>query len=89
MAVTKRSTGMLLTFMLVGGLLGGVFSEILVFFSPNGVLREAFLRSFQIGIPPPVTLDLHIISLTVGLEFKINLLSIVGIVLGLYTYKQI
>jgi len=89
MAMSKRSTGMLLVFMLVGGLLGGVLSEILLFLSPTGVLREVFLRSFHIGLIPAVTLDLHIISVTVGFGFKINLLSIVGIVLGLYTYKQV
>jgi hypothetical protein len=89
MPVMKRSSGMLFFFMLTGGLLGGVLSEILLLLSPTGFLREIFLRSFHIGIIPAATFDLHLISFTVGFGFKINLLSILGIALGLYTYKQV
>lgn len=89
MPMTKRSTGLLFFFVLVGGLLGGVLSEILLLLSPTGFMKEMFLRSFQIGIIPPASLDLHLISLTLGFGFKINLLSLLGMALGLYTYKQI
>jgi hypothetical protein len=88
MPVMKRSSGMLFFFMLVGGLLGGVLSEILLLLSPTGFLKDLFIKGFQIGIPT-ATLDLHLISLTFGFGFKINLLSILGIALGLYTYKQV
>jgi hypothetical protein len=88
MPLMKRSSGMLFFFMLVGGLLGGVLSEILLLLSPTGFLKDLFIKGFQIGIPT-ATLDLHLISLTFGFGFKINLLSILGIALGLYTYKQV
>lgn len=89
MPIMNRSPKMLFFFMLVGGLLGGVLSEIFLLLSPTGIVSEVFLKSFQIGIMPPVTLDLHIISLSFGIGFKINLLSIFGMALGLYTYKQV
>jgi hypothetical protein len=89
MPVMKRSSSMLFFFMLVGGLLGGVLSEILLHLSLSGFVRDIFLTSFNIGIIPPVTLDLYLISFTLGFGFKVNLLSIFGIALGLYTYKQV
>lgn len=88
MAVLKRTPWLLIFFILVGGLLGGVMGEILLLFSPAGFLKDLFLKSYQIGIAPPFTIDLHLITFTIGFTFRINLLSLLGIILGLYTYKQ-
>lgn len=88
MAVLKRTPWMLVFFVLIGGLLGGLMGEILLLFSPSGFLRDVFLKGYNVGINPPFTFDLHLVTFTVGFTFRINLLSLLGIILGIYTYKQ-
>ncbi len=88
MAVLKRTPGVLILFILVGGLVGGIMGEILLLLSPAGFLREIFLKTYSIGITPPFVFDLHLMTFTFGFAFRINLLSLLGIILGFYTYKQ-
>ncbi|MEK7747790.1 MAG: DUF4321 domain-containing protein [Nitrospirota bacterium] len=85
----QRTPGVLFLFALGGALFGGLLGEALVFFSPTPIIKDAFLKSYQIGIIPPVTLDLVLLTFTFGFAVKINLLILLGILLGVYTYKQL
>ena len=89
MALLQRTPGVLFLFALGGSLFGGLLGEALTFFSPPPLIRDAFLKSYQIGILPPVTLDLVLITITLGFTIKINLFILLGILLGVYTYKQL
>lgn len=40
------------------------------------------------GLGQPVVLDLNIISLTFGIQFKINIASIIGIAVALFIYRK-
>ena len=88
MAVLRKTPWMLIFFILVGGLLGGLMGEVLLLLSPSGFLRDVFSKSYELGIIPPFTFDLHLLTFTIGFTFRINLLSLLGIILGIYTYKQ-
>ena len=79
---------MLIFFVMVGGLLGGVLGEILRLFSPEGLLKEMFLKGYSIGLNPPMTLDLRLFTLTLGFTIQMNLFSLLGIIFGIYVYKQ-
>jgi hypothetical protein len=41
------------------------------------------------GINPPLTVDLVLIKLVLGLSLKINILSILGMFVGIYLYKHV
>ena len=88
-APVKKSGWTLLGFILIGGLLGGMLGEILTVFSPSEQIQTIFARSLSPGINPPLTVDLVLIKVTLGFLFKINLLTILGIFLGIYLYKNI
>lgn len=88
MAVFKKNVWLLLLFIFIGAMLGGVLGEILRSISPEGPLRNTFTEGFHIGITPPVTLDLRIISFTIGFTFRANLLTLLGGILGIYIYKH-
>ena len=88
MATLQRKGTMLLFFVLLGGISGGILSEILRRISPAGFVHDIFLKGFKIGLTPPVTLDLHLVTFTLGFTLQINLLTLLGVLLGLYTYKQ-
>ena len=89
MALLQRTPGVLLLFILGGALFGGLLGEALLFFSPDGFLKSAFLKSYPIGVSPPFTLDLFLITFTIGFTLRINLMILLGILLAVYTYKQL
>ena len=85
----KKSGWTLLGFIFIGGLLGGVLGEILRVFTPSGTIQDIFARSVSPGLEPPLTVDLVLIKITLGFILKINLLTLLGIFLGIYLYKNI
>lgn len=89
MAILRKTQGVLLSFVFSGALVGGVLAEALRHFSSEGLLRDIFLKGFDIGIEPPFTLDLHLFSITAGFTVDINLFVILGMFLGLLIYKQV
>ncbi len=89
MPLLQRTPGVLFLFVMGGALFGGLLGEALLFFSPTPLIKDAFLKSYQIGIAPPVTLDLALITFTIGFTVKIHLLILLGILLGTFTYKQL
>ena len=88
MAILRKTPWLLIFFVIVGGLFGGVVAEILRAVAPTGPISSLFLKNLNIGITDPVTLDLFLITLTFGAAVKINLLSIIGVLMGVYIYRQ-
>ena len=43
----------------------------------------------QFGLETPIVLDLSVLKLTFGLMFKINIASIIGMVLAIFIYKKV
>jgi hypothetical protein len=77
-------------FLLVGGLLGGILGEILQVMAPKGGPVQAFFTTNATpGISPPFTIDLILLKLTLGFSLKISLLSLLGMILGIYLYKNV
>ncbi len=89
MALLQKTPGVLLLFLLGGALFGGLLGETLLFFSPTGFVKQVFVQNYQIGLVTPITLDLFLITATVGFTLRVNLMILLGILLGLYTYKQV
>jgi hypothetical protein len=85
----KKSPGILLIFVLIGGLLGGVLGEILRVMAPHGTIQTVFATNFVLGITEPLTIDLVLLKFTIGFVLKINLLSLLGMFLGIYLYKNV
>ena len=85
----RKSPWILLIFVLIGGLLGGVLGEILRVMAPQGTIPAIFASNFTPGINPPLTIDLVLLKFTIGLILKINLLSLLGMFLGIYLYKNV
>nr|MBI3613589.1 DUF4321 domain-containing protein [Nitrospirota bacterium] len=83
----KKSPWVLLLFILLGGLLGGLLGEVLRVIAPQGMIQTLFSKAPHIGIPT-LTVDLFLLTFTVGFTVKINLLTILGSFLGIYLYKQ-
>ena len=85
----KKSGRYLLLFIFIGGLLGSILGEILQIVSPQGAVQNIFGEALSLGLDPPVAVNLVLFKFTLGFLVKINLLSVLGMLLGAYIYKHI
>jgi len=85
----RKSGLVLIMFIVVGGLLGGVLGEILRVLTPPGTVQNIFAKAIMPGLDPPLSIDLVMLKLTFGFVLKMNLLTLLGIFLGLYLYKNL
>ena len=85
MATKEKNIWILLIFILSGLVVGGLLGEL-----ASKVDRLWWLSYEQkFGINAPIVLDLSVLKLTFGLMFKINIASIIGMVLAIFIYKKI
>lgn len=85
MAMKEKNIWILLIFILsglvVGGLLGDLAGKV------DFLWWLGYGESF--GLTSPLELDLSIIKLTFGITFKINISSIIGLILAVFIYKKV
>lgn len=79
----------LLVIVVLGALIGSVIGEVIATLSPGGFLEKVFSKGVNPGISPPAVLDLKVVSLAFGFTIKINLASLLGVVLALFIYKKL
>ena len=85
MATREKNIWILIVFILcgivVGGLLGDLASKV------DFLWWLSYGESF--GFSTPIKLYLNVIQLTFGLMFKINIASIIGMVLAIFIYRKV
>lgn len=85
MATREKNIWVLLVFLLAGLVIGGLLGKL-----ASGVSWLWWLSyEQQFGLETPIVLDLSVVKLTFGLMFKINVASIVGMILSIFIYKKI
>ncbi len=73
--VKRRELTFIITALILAAVLGGVVGDVLGTFLPDGAAKTVFSNAVQIGFSP-VNVDLWAISMTFGLKFKINFMSL-------------
>lgn len=81
----EKNFWILLLFILGGIVVGGLLGNL----ASNVDFLSWLSYGEQFGLTTPIELDLSVIKLTFGLVFKINIASIIGIVLAILIYKKI
>lgn len=74
---------------ILGAIIGTALGELIAYLFRGGILERIFSQGITPGLEPPATLDLKILSLTFGFTVRINLASLLGLLLGAYIYKRI
>lgn len=85
MSLKDRNIWILLIFILSGLVIGGLLGELAARFEALSWL--SYGQSF--GLSSPIELDLNIINITFGFMLKINIASIIGILISIFAYKKI
>jgi hypothetical protein len=83
----KRRIGLVALVFFLGVVLGGVVGETIGLLLPeDNVIRELFVsgREFQVG---PVYLNLIVMTFTLGFSLKVNLVSVLGIIVVAFLLK--
>ena len=78
-----RGLGLLLLAVVVGLVVGSLLGELLGEFAGPGRLRDLLTHGPTIGLTPPSTLDLKLLSVTFGIVFKVNAVGVLGIIVAL------
>ncbi len=89
MAKKTDSVVVLLVILILGALIGSVIGEVVGALFPGGYVAAVFSKGVTPGLSPPAVLDLKVLTLTLGLTMKINLASLLGIVLALLVYRKL
>ena len=85
MATKEKNFWILLIFLLSGLVIGGLLGELAN--KVDWLWWLSYGQSF--GLSTPVTLDLSILKITFSCMIKINVASIIGIILAVIWYRKV
>lgn len=84
MATKEKNTLILIIFILCGLVIGGLIGQL-----TQGISWLSWLSYGQtFGLTNPVTLELGVVKLTLGIVFNINISSIIGMILSIFIYRK-
>lgn len=76
-----RSFWMVVLFLVLGAIIGGLLGELISGFSLGG-LTPYLVKTYPIFDMSPVTVNLYVIKFVFGLSFHPNLISILGMIIA-------
>ena len=85
MATREKNIWILILCLLAGLVLGGLLGE----FAKNVDFLWWLSYGQEFGLSTPITLNLSVITITFGLMFKINVASIIGMIIAVFVYRKI
>ena len=85
MATREKNIWILMVFILSGLVIGGLIGEFTK--DVDFLWWLSYRQSF--GLSAPIELDLNIVQISFGLMFKINVASILGMIIAVFIYKKI
>ncbi len=85
MATRDKNIWILILFILSGLVIGGLLGEL------AGRVDFLWWLSYgqSFGLTSPVELNLSIVQITFGLMFKINIASIIGLIIAIIIYRKV
>lgn len=85
MSSKDKNFWILLIFILAGIVIGGLIAT----YATEVSWLKWLAYGEEFGLKDPVQLDLKVLSLTFGIWIKINVASIIGIILAIFIYRKI
>ncbi len=82
----KLTIGWLILAIFLGAIIGGVLGELVSVILPGGVVKDFFTRSISFGFSP-VTLNLVLMTFTLGFTFKLNIIGVIGVIVAAYIVR--
>ena len=85
MATREKNIWILLVFILSGLVVGGLLGDL------AGKVDFLWWLSYgqNFGLSSPIEVDLSIVQISFGLMFKINIASIIGMIIAILIYRKV
>ena len=85
MATREKNGWMLVLFLLSGLVIGGLLGEL------ASKVSWLWWLSFgqEFGLSKPLELNLNVITITFGMMIKINVASIIGVIIAIFAYRKV
>jgi len=83
--VSSNGKGFMWFIVILGAVSGSIIGDII---GSNIAWLSLLKDSYSIGTQTPFVLDLKVLVLTLGLNFKINIMSIIGTIMAIILYKR-
>ena len=84
----KKSLVFIIFIVIIGALIGTAIGEVIGILVPQGVVQDFFLKSANASIGPG-TLDIILLTITLGFSFKLNVMGVIGILIAAYALRWI
>ncbi len=84
----RKSLTFIIFIVIIGALIGTAIGEVLGIILPTGVVKDFFLKSASASVGP-ATLNIILITLTLGFSFKINITGVMGILIAAYALRWV
>jgi hypothetical protein len=79
----RQSLGKVILILLLGVLIGAVFSQVIgLFLTEGSVAYQVFVSGYAWDGLEQITLDLVVLKITFGLTIQVTLMSVVGVFLA-------
>jgi len=87
---SRDSRGVLLPLgvLILAGILGNLVARAMGLIVPGGVLHDLLISGFRFGIDPPWTLNLAVLSLSLGFTLNLTFPGALAMILFLLLYKK-
>ena len=82
----KRELTFIIIALLLGAILGGFMGELVGSFLPPGAAKTLFTKSLNVGFET-IRVEFYSISFTIGIMFKINFMSVLGVLLIIMYFR--
>lgn len=83
-----KSYGMCILYVVIGAILGGILGELMRNVDAFQGLVPYLVQTYPVFDMQPMTINLYVIKLTLGLSFAPDLMSILGIVLAIVLFRR-
>ena len=67
-------------------MIGSALGEVIAYILPSGVVKQFFLKSATASVGPG-TLNIIILTLTLGFSIKLNVMGVIGIFIAAYILR--
>lgn len=85
MAVKDKGKIVSILFILAGLVIGGLIGNL----ASNVSWLNWLSYGEEFGLAEPVVLDLNVMTITLGLMIRINIASIIGVIIALVVYRKV
>lgn len=85
MSAKDKNFWILLVFILAGIVIGGLLAT----YTSEISWLKWLSYGQEFGLKNPIELDLNVFSITLGLWIKINVASIIGILIAIFAYRRV